>query len=450
MPMTKISETPFMRKSCSIRARTAFALVLAATMPPFKGLTMAADATHTLSGRIMDTSDNWLPDVQVTLTRAGVATRTDGNGLFELRFTSRQPLAAGPDGLLDTLQLEKEGYRPRLIPIAEAAYFEKPVAEKMAPNPIGADTVGFAVLMPRAFTIHGLPGTIGLETTAAITGEQLREALERVARRSAAETAEASFHAYVPPGVRRLRATFLISLHGMGSIDHPVLRKFAQESAVGLVGVEGHPVQRGCYPVDLLDAHLHRLGRLTGHPELATVPVLTFGHSNGTGFATVHAAARPERLIGWVSYHSGYSWQLLLPGVEKAPGLVMHGHLDRWLDHGQEQAVRDLRRQRNAPVAMMLEGNVGHGPVDAAATWEFIVAFCRAAMRLRLNNDGTLRPVAIASGWLGDRYDRGIGGQQELPIASYAAYAGDRADANWLPDHAFAEIWQRYGKTNPR
>jgi hypothetical protein len=95
---------------------------------------------------------------------------------------------------------------------------------------------------------------------------------------------------------------------------------------------------------------------------------------------------------------------------------------------------------------------VGHGPVDAGqnATWRFIVEFCEAAMRIRLKDDGTLKPVDIEQGWLGAIYDRAQGGQQTLAIAPYAEYPGDKSVANWLPDRKFAEVWQLYGKTDPR
>lgn len=409
-----------------------------------------AGREYILRGRIMDTNDNWLPDVRVALRRAGVSTQTDGNGLFELRLDAKQPLVADAAGGLEILQLEKPGFHGRTITIKDARYFTQPIQEKLEPNAAQADTPGFTALLPASHSIHGLLGKRGAEARSDVTVDELRQALEKVAARNDPATAEARFNAYVPKGGARLKAVFLISRHGIGTIDHPVLRRFADERGVGLVGVEGAPVQRGCYPLSLLDPQLQRLGGLTGHPELATVPVLTFGHSNGTGFATVYAAGRPERLIAWISYHSGYAWQLMLPGVEAAPGLVMHGHLDQWLQNGQELAVQKLRRERNAPVGMMLEANVGHGPVDTTATWEFIVAFCEAAMRTRLGADGRLRPVAISDGWLGGRYDRAVGGQQELPIARYDAFAGDRTIANWLPDAEFAATWQRYGRTHPR
>lgn len=403
-----------------------------------------------LSGRIMDTSDNWLPDVTVRLQRAGVSALTDGNGLFELRAVFPAGLQADTDGVIDVMELTKDGHRPRLIRITDAAYFATPIEEKMAPNPVAEDAVGFTELVPGAWGVHGLVRGIEVDAPHAYSAEVLRQQLDRVAARQKVPNTEASFYAWVPEGAKPLRATFLISLHGMGTIDHPVLRRFAEEESIALVGVEGPAVQRGAYPVEVIDPYLERLGELTGRPDLATVPVFTFGHSNGTGFATIYAVDRPDRLIGWISYHSGHGWQLLLPGVEDAPGLVMHGQLDKWLDNGQELAVKDLRSQRNAPVAMMLEGNVGHGPVDPVATWEFIVDYCRALLRTRLNEDGSLRPVVIEEGWLGGLYDRSIGGQQLLPIAAYHSFAGDRSTANWLPDATFAEIWQRYGTVNPR
>jgi hypothetical protein len=214
----------------------------------------------------------------------------------------------------------------------------------------------------------------------------------------------------------------------------------------------GNSVQRGCYPVSAIDEDIDRLGQLLHHPELSKLPFFTFGHSNGTGFSALFASQRPDRAIAWISYHSGASFHLQFPGVEKVPGLAMHGQIDPFSHNGQEQTIKNLRKERNAPIALMMEGNVAHGPVDRDknATWAFIIQFCEAAMRIRLNPDGTLRPVVIEQGWLGANYDRSQGGQQELAIAPYVEFKGDRSIANWLPDRQFAEVWQRYGKTDPR
>lgn len=411
-----------------------------------------AGQTNALEGRIMDSSDNWLPDVRVALQRAGVVTHTDGNGLFKLPFSPRKPLTADGKGIYECLELDKEGYQGRTIEITNVSFFGGAVVEKLEPNPVGADNVGFSVRMS---TGHGLlilhrtlepkePGVLISETA-------YKKALSKLERVDTNDpTDRVWFHAYVPKTARTLKAAFLISRHGMGTIDHPRLRDFASRHDIALVGVLGNPVQRGCHPVSLLDEQIAKLARLVNHPELATVPVFTFGHSNGTGFATIYPSQRPDRVIAWISYHSGWSFHLQPPGIEKVPGLVMHGHKDEWVEHGQEQTVKLLRSERKAAVAMMLEGNVGHGPPNPDATWTFIVAFCEAAMRTRLNADGTLKPVTLEQGWLGGNYDRRQGGQQDLAVAPYADYAGDRSIANWLPDETFAKIWQAYGRTDPR
>jgi len=102
--------------------------------------------------------------------------------------------------------------------------------------------------------------------------------------------------------------------------------------------------------------------------------------------------------------------------------------------------VKDLRKQRNAPVAMMLEGNVSHGPVDPTATWEFIVEFCKAAMRIRLGKDSELRPVVIEKGWIGGLYDRRHWWTTTVACRSNEDFSGNRSTANWLPDKKFAKF----------
>ncbi len=69
----------------------------------------------------------------------------------------------------------------------------------------------------------------------------------------------------------------------------------------------------------------------------------------------------------------------------------MHGLIDPFFKNGQEPTVKHLRQQRNAPIVMMLEANVAHGPADKDqnATWDFIAAFAESALRTRLNEDGT-------------------------------------------------------------
>ena len=88
-----------------------------------------------------------------------------------------------------------------------------------------------------------------------------------------------------------------------------------------------------------------RLGKLLNHPELSRLPFFSFGHSNGTGFAGTFASQRPDRAIAWISYHSGGAFHLQFPGVEKVPGLAMHGQIDPFSHNGQEQTIKNLRKR---------------------------------------------------------------------------------------------------------
>ncbi len=400
-----------------------------------------------LRGRISDTSGNWLPQALVTLVNIGSSAVTDGNGLFEIPIP-QVPDAPAQSSPVEILRIEKDRHRQREIKIQSRDFFTRFAELEIEPNGVGDDSVHLSVSLPGLGTQQIGDGILPEEDPERIT-PLLSERLDALAAKNRHTLPPADFYCWIPPGVKPLRAVFLISLHGMGCVDNPVLRRFAENQRVALVGLRGLTVQRGIYPTVLLDAPLQELGIKTGHPEIASLPVLLFGHSNGTGHATTYASSRPDRVIAWVSYHSGYGWQLLLPGLEKSPGLILHGQLDKYFENGQEAAFRHLRSVHNAPVAMMVEGNVGHGPLDTEATWEFIVAFCEACMRLRLGSDSRLHPVQPASGWLGGCYDRAAGGPQLLPVNPYPEFAGEPSNASWLPDERFARVWQRYGATEP-
>lgn len=409
--------------------------------------------SYQLNGRMMDTSDNWLPNVHVKLRKANVATHTDGNGLFHLEFQLDEPLEADDNGAFDQLEVSKDDHRPRAIQLKTESWFHgEHFDERMEPRGVSPDNLRIPLKINPAGSIPNLPRLLGLAAGARPSVEELADGLAQLARAPQSDSSDlvdAAIYGWVAPETRTVRAVLVVALHGMGVIDHPVLRRFAAENDVALVGFENSVIQCGWWPVDHFDPYFKHLAEQTGHPELAAAPLLTFGHSNGTGLAAAFPSARPGRVIAWASYHSGHSWHLLLPNVEKVPALIMHGQLDQWLDHGQEFAIKSLRAERNAPVAMMIEGNVGHGPVDTTATWEFVVDFYQAALATRLTSDGKIRPVDMQSGWLGDTYDRSRGGQQLLHVAPYREFPSAPAQANWLINEAFAKTWQKYGATNP-
>lgn len=402
-----IKKTPF-----------AFWLVFGAML--LGGTAMAEGQSYVLKGKVMDTSDNWLNGAKVALVPVGTKTLTDANGEFELEFTLDKPLKRKRGKNIGSIVVAREGHVSKRIPIRSMQFFTsgKPLVVKLNPVPVDSSLVGFTTEMKAP---KGRKGT------------------------------KAQFHVYIPESVEKVRAAFYISRHGMGDIKRPVLRKFAADQQVALVGMMGDPVQRGVKSVAVLDEHLKRLAEMSGHPELPDVPIMCFGHSNGTGFSASWPRDRPDRVIAWVAFHPGFSGYLQYPNTEKVPAMVMCGTADKYLKNArQDRVVANLRKTRNAAMCVMMEGGVGHAPADQDSTWVFITEFLKAAMRVRLAEDGTLNPVSIESGWLGATYNYDEGGRQLLDVAPYARFTGDKSTANWFPDEAFARTWQAYGQNDPK
>ena len=380
--------------------------------------------TYVLEGKVMDTDDNWLNEAKVTLLPVKASTITDGNGEFSLKFTLNKPLKGSKRKGIATLKVERHGHVTRQVKISSMEFFAQPnpIEVKLRPNPVDSSLTGFTVQMDPKNTIVGK-----------------------------ARGDKASFYVYVPESVETVRAAFYISMHGIGNIKTPILQKFAEEEQLALVAMNGDPVKRGVKSVSVLEEYIQKLADLSGHPELAQAPIMTFGHSNGTGFSASFPRDWPARTIAWVAFHPGFSGYVQFPNTEKVPALVMCGSRDKYfLNARQDKVVAKMRSSRQAAMCAMIECGVGHSPADAPATWAFIIDFLKAAMRVRLAEDGSLKPVDIKSGWLGATYDLEAGGHQRLEIAPYADFPGDKSTANWLPDGTFAKIWQAYGQRDPK
>ncbi|WDE95311.1 hypothetical protein PQO03_06205 [Lentisphaera profundi] len=381
-----------------------------------QGILSAED--YILSGKIMDTDDNWLNEAKVTLSPLKIETYSNANGEFTLKFSLDKPLASKKRNFIASLKIERAGHVAQSIRIRSMSFFAKPLEVKLSPEAVDSSLLGFRTDMDPTNSIIG----------------------KRTGR-------EADFYIYIPESVKKIRAALYISMHGMGDISKPILKQFAEDEQLALVGMNGDPIKRGINNVELINEHIEKLAELSGHPELTTAPIMTFGHSNGTGFAASFPRDWHQRTIAWVAFHPGYSGYLQFPNTEKVPSMVMCGTIDKYLLNArQDETVAQMRKEKNAAMNVMMEGGVGHGPADQDATWIFIRDFLKAAMDFRLNEDGTLKPVVIEQGWLGARYDLEKGGRQDLIIAPYADFKGDKSTANWFPSESFAKAWQTYGK----
>lgn len=408
-------------------------LLFSLSLPP--GL--AAAEGYVLRGTVRDESRNTLPGVRVAVPGVPARVFSDDEG----RFVVNAPRA--PAG---RLVFSKPGYAEKhLDPPAGA----EPIEVTMARNQNDAGLHRFST---RISPSHSL--TTVRDREPALLRRPLDSEAYRgfVTRHGEMAPEEVAVRTYLPANASRVLAVFLISEHGIGGpmMEHPLLRQFADRHGIALVGVLGDPIQRGIYPAAALDTLLAAVGKEVGHPELAQAPFLTFGHSNGSGFSVLQAALQPDKTLGWISYQSGGSWQLVFPDVEKSPGMVMHGQLDR-LFTDQDRIVAGLRRDRHAPVSLLVAGDAAHWPADRPRMYELVISFAEACLRVRaprgLAQHPALAPVRIEEGWLGGQYDRARGGMQAPTIAPFRTYSGDVSTANWLPDEAFARAWRQFSST---
>jgi hypothetical protein len=186
---------------------------------------------------------------------------------------------------------------------------------------------------------------------------------------------------------------------------------------------------------------LARLARESGHPELADAGVLLWGFSAAGNFGPTFAQWRPDRTLGYVSYHSHMRGiPVDVPRIAGIPALFIAGGADSLA--GVEDAERSWRagRAANAPYAFVVHPRRVHVTVEGLLDASHLMrGWIEAVLSARGPADGagsgstSLRPIRREAGWLANA----VTGE----IARNADYAGDRAAASWLPDEATAMEW---------
>ena len=281
------------------------------------------------------------------------------------------------------------------------------------------------------------------------------EGWHQLSNREAAGQDEVKFSLWVPDGVKTIRGVVAISGHGSGEalFQRADFRAVAKELGLAAFKFVGGPLQRGFWPRSLLFDHLRTFGEIAHHPELGNAPLFLYGHSNGTGFSAFFAAGAPERVWGWVSMRPGITFQTYQPAAAQVPGLVIFGEDDPFLARPSKAenlaVIPALRKQTGAGWCFAVEPKTGHGPGEK--TWPLVYSFLRSSFAARVPAEADslagpvkLRPLVLARGHLGQNWDSAKGGYQDLAVAPYADFSGDKATASWLLDDAYARDWQAF------
>jgi pimeloyl-ACP methyl ester carboxylesterase len=200
---------------------------------------------------------------------------------------------------------------------------------------------------------------------------------------------------------------------------------------VALIGTTTLLDQPAAYET-LLQA-LSQFGEQSLHPELATIPILFVGHSQGGCTAYGFSRAHGARVAGFVTMKGGCHNPGPAQAAATVPGLLLIGRFDA--PHRSENitGVFQAGRAAGAPWARSIDA-FGHEPMaDLDFMFDWIDAVLTA--RLPATAEAPLRAMTETAGWLGD--------PSSGSIATYSCYGSTRSSASWLPSRETALRWQR-------
>lgn len=178
---------------------------------------------------------------------------------------------------------------------------------------------------------------------------------------------------------------------------------------------------------------LSQVGAQSLHPELAGIPILFVGHSQGGCTAYGFSRAHPARVAGFVTMKGGCHNPAPAGPAATIPGFFLIGKLDEPHRAGNITPVFEAGRAAGAPWSLSTDA-FGHGPiVDLALMFDWIDAVLMA--RLPATTGAPLRAMTETVGWLGNR--------STGAVSTHACYDSARSSASWLPSREAALGWQR-------
>lgn len=257
---------------------------------------------------------------------------------------------------------------------------------------------------------------------------------------------------WVPPNVEYVRGIF-ISGHGGGGGDSrhfardENLRAFAMRLGFGIAGIHNFPGRRAYNEgAEVFFNTLEKFAALGLHPELANVPFVMYGSSNGgaTTYGFVNYA--PERAICFVANVSaGYRPEIPVKTALEVPGIFIIGKFDaligqRGIDR-TEQLIRDTR-EKGARWCWALELK-GH---EDGYSFDIYMKLVEQAVKMRYpTNENpskgpvTLRVIREEDGWLVDQstWESGL-----TTVYSYDSYDGMKENVGWALNEDIARVYQ--------
>lgn len=275
-------------------------------------------------------------------------------------------------------------------------------------------------------------------------------------------------HMWIPEECRQVKAVMLAQ---QNMTEEALFRMDSFRDSLSRMGValvwvapafsDNWAPETGCQAV--FENMMTGLAAASGHAEIASAPVIPFGHSAQATFPWNFAAWNPDRTLCIVSFHGdaprtnlcGYGRANVEWGrtrnIDGIPGLMVEGEYEWWEARVTPALAFRMMYPRSC-VSFLCDTGRGHfdcSPRTAA----YIALFIRKALQQRLMPDGTLSRLDPKDGWLAPRYSTDLlqndgdgKGQptyvepQTCPAAPYDEYTGDRHDAFWYFDKEMAML----------
>lgn len=180
-------------------------------------------------------------------------------------------------------------------------------------------------------------------------------------------------------------------------------------------------------------AGLTALGKLSGHPEMESVPLFLLGFSAGGQFSYSFACFCPERTAAFCSNKGGIYLTPATAAAREIPGLFIAGEKDT---ASRRSAIREIytkNRKLGARWCMASEPVFGHNTANAN---NLALPFFEAVMR------GRERPPAERAGIVLDLEHRQLIAAGVPPKTAGLTF--------WFPDEPTMAVWNTFmTKPNP-
>lgn len=262
------------------------------------------------------------------------------------------------------------------------------------------------------------------------------------------EFAQANFSLWIPGDVPVIRG-LIVYAPGCGAsslTDEPARARaaLARKWHLGFVGMQfsDRSGGRACGwsrvtsgSPEAFQRALEAFAQQAGRPELAHAPLVLFGVSGGSGWASNMALRSPDRT--YAVFARGFGPGGTIPAAALGIPMLLNGKADG--SYGTLNAFQNCRSQG---ALCALNVDPGNEP-SLGNQWErMALPYFDAVLQQRMpvaaptNGPITLRAVDAQQAWLGVRSD--------FSIKAAAGFSGDPLTGSWLPDGAFAQRWQDY------